>query len=85
MIDQKKAQLEFLRFFLLLTLILGVGTLKSYGQDPTKDATELGRIALPQKQDITSFYSYDSEQELYIFTASIADFPVGTPLVLTPE
>ncbi|MEL0226489.1 MAG: cell surface protein SprA, partial [Flavobacteriaceae bacterium] len=64
---------------------MGVGNLKSYGQDPTKDTSELGRITLPQNQDITSFYSYDPEQELYIFTASIADFPVGIPLVLTPK
>ena len=45
----------------------------------------MGRIALSQNQDITSFYSYDPEQELYIFTASIADFLLGTPLVLTPK
>jgi len=85
LIDQRKAHLKHLRFFLLLTLFMGIGILKSYGQDPTKDTSELGRIALPQNQDITSFYSYDTEQGLYIFTASIADFPVGTPLVLTPK
>ena len=85
MIDQKKADLKHLHFFLLLTLLLGVGSVKSYGQDPTIEANELGRIALPQTQDITTFYSYDPEQDLYLFTASIADFPIGTPLVLTPE
>ena len=85
MIEQRKAHLEYLRFFLLLTLFWGIGIYKSNGQDSTKDTSELGRIALPQSQDITSFYSYDPEQELYIFTASIADFPVGTPLILTPE
>ena len=85
MIDKKKANLKHLHFFLLLTLLLGVGSVKSYGQNPTIEANELGRIALPQTQDITSFYSYDPEQDLYLFTASIADFPIGTPLVLTPE
>ena len=62
MIDQRKAHLKHLRFFLLLTLFMGMGILKSYGQDPTKDTSELGRIALPQNQDITSLYSYDPEQ-----------------------
>ncbi len=82
MIDLEKAHLNPLRFFLLLLL---VGMLKSYGQDPTIETSELGRIALPQTQDITSFYRYDPVQDLYIFSASIADFPVGIPLVLTPQ
>ena len=67
MIDQRKAHLKLLRFSLLLTLFMGVGILKSYGQNPTKDTSEVGSLPLPQNQDIASFYSYDPELELYIF------------------
>ena len=79
MIDQRKADLKYLHFFLLLLLLLGVGNLNSYGQDPTIEANELSRIALPQTQDITSFYTYDPEQDVYIFSTTISDFPIGTP------
>ena len=84
MVDQKKALHTYVRFCLQLALFIGAGLLKSYGQDPSEDTFALGKIAFPSTEDISSFYTYDPEQDRYIFSATIADFPIGTPLVLTP-
>ena len=66
-------------------MFLTAGVLKSYGQDPSEATYDLGRISLPSTQDITSMYTYDPEQDRYIFNASIGEYPMGTPLVLTPK
>lgn len=84
MVDQKKALHTYVRFCLQLALFIGAGLLKSYGQDQSEDTFALGKIAFPSTEDISSSYTYDPEQDRYIFSASIADFPIGTPLVLTP-
>ena len=84
MVDQKKALHTYVRFCLQLALFIGAGLLKSYGQDPSEDTFALGKIAFPSIEDISSFYTYDPEQDRYIFSTTIADFPIGTPLVLTP-
>ena len=84
MVDQKKALHTYVRFCLQLALFIGAGLLKSYGQDPSEDTFALGKIAFPSTEDISSFYTYDPEQDRYIFSTTIADFPIGTPLVLTP-
>ena len=84
MVDQKKALHTYVCFCLQLALFIGAGLLKSYGQDQSEDTFALGKIAFPSTEDISSSYTYDPEQDRYIFSASIADFPIGTPLVLTP-
>ena len=84
MVDQKKALHTYVRFCLQLALFIGAGLLKSYGQDQSEDTFALGKIAFPSTEDISSFYTYDPEQDRYIFSTTIADFPIGTPLVLTP-
>lgn len=85
MVDLKKAHILDIRFLILIVLFLGIGIFKSFGQDPTSDAYELGRLALPDSQNITSYYQYDPDQNLYIFSSTVGDFPVGIPLVLTPK
>ena len=84
MVDKKKALHTYVRFCLQLALFIGAGLLKSYGQDPSEDTFALGKIAFPSTEEISSFYTYDPEQDRYIFSTTIADFPIGTPLVLTP-
>ena len=85
MVDLNKAFFTYLRFCLLLVLFSTAGVWKSYGQDPSEASYDLGKISLPTTEDITSLYTYDPEQDRYIFSASIADYPIGTPLVLTPK
>ena len=85
MVDLKKAFFTPLRFYVLLVLFTTAGILKSYGQDPSEATYDLGKISLPTTEDITSLYTYDPEQDRYIFSATIADYPIGTPLVLTPK
>ena len=69
----------------MLVLFSTAGVWKSYGQDLSEASYDLGKISLPTTEDITSLYTYDPEQDRYIFSASIADYPIGTPLVLTPK
>ena len=84
MVEHVKAKIISVRFCFLVLLSVGLGGWKSNAQSPTK-SFELGRIALPQSQSIVSQYVYNPEENLYFFAASIDDFPIGTPLVLTPK
>ena len=80
---RRKAYFSNFRFYLLFLIFAVIGTLKSYSQ--IQDSSPLGKISLPDSQSIVSLYEYDPEQNLYIFSATIGDYPLGTPLVLTPE
>ena len=83
MVKRRKAYYPDVRFYLLLLLFAVIGTLKSYSQ--IQESTSLGRIALPDVESVISLYEFDPEQNLYIFSASIGDYPLGTPMVLTPK
>ena len=83
MVKRKKAHYPDVRFYLLFLIFAVIGTLKSYSQ--IQDSSPLGRISLPDSQSVVSLYEYDPEQNLYIFSASIGDYPLGTPMVFTPE
>ena len=77
------------RFLFFLLLVGGGSTGMLWAQTqqatPTIQAEEVGRITLPPSTSITSAYRYDPVTDRYIFTQSIADYPITTPLVLTPE
>ena len=85
MVERSKAQILTVRFCFFFLLFAGFGMFKSIAQDPSSSAYEMGRIALPENQSVVRLYRYDPEQDLYIFSANIDDYPLGTPLVLTPK
>ena len=84
MVEHVKAKIATVRFCFLVLLFVGLGGWKSNAQDPT-ETYDLGSISLPKSQSITEQYSYNPDEDLYFFSANIDDYPIGTPLVLTPE
>ncbi|HET8752986.1 MAG TPA: cell surface protein SprA, partial [Salinimicrobium sp.] len=54
-------------------------------QDSTKTGHSLGRIELPTPNSIISSYEYDPVLNRYIYTRTLGNFNLSTPLVLTPE
>ena len=54
-------------------------------QDSTKTGYSLGQISLPNPKSIIDGYTYDPVSNRYIYTASVDDFNINYPLILTPE
>ena len=50
-----------------------------------KQKADLGQIPLPKPSSLVEKYTYDPVLDRYIFSASIADYPMDTPMVLTPQ
>ena len=49
------------------------------------DFQNLGKIKFPQSSSIKSNYVYDSKNNVYIYSKTIDNYPINTPLVLKPD
>ena len=85
MIGISKGHFVKLRIGLWVLFFAWVGLLDSSAQTTTDSSFQLGRISLLDPQSVISLYQYDPNLDLYIFTSSIGDYPIDTPLVLTPK
>ncbi|MGB0376384.1 MAG: cell surface protein SprA, partial [Flavobacteriaceae bacterium] len=54
----------------------------SFGQE---EEVDLGQIPLPKPSALVEQYTYDPILDRYVFSASIANYPMNTPLILTPQ
>ena len=56
-----------------------------YGQDKTDSTYELGSISFPNKDSPLDHYIYDTDLDLYVYVQSDGNYPLNTPLVLSPK
>ena len=86
MVRTKSAFFYILRLCILVTFLLGFTTVATlYGQDSTGSSFELGAIAFPQNDSPLDNYIYDTEREVYVYVQSDGNYPLNTPLVLSPK
>ena len=78
-------------FFILCRCLLAaflVGVVFStnlYGQNATESAYDLGTLSFPKTQSPLDHYVYDTEKEVYVYVQTDGNYPLNTPLVLTPK
>ena len=51
----------------------------------TESAYDLGVLSFPKSQGPLDQYVYDTEKEVYIYVQTDGNYPLNTPLVLTPK
>ena len=86
MVKNKSDNFFILCHCLLTAFFLGVvfsATL--YGQNATESAYDLGTLSFPKTQSPLDHYVYDTEKEVYIYVQTDGNYPLNTPLVLTPK
>ena len=67
-----------------MTLIIGFFYSPIINAQTTEtDSYILGKIELPLPKSVVAKYVYDPDQNIYIFSETIAEYPISTPLVLT--
>ena len=79
----KDAIPQFLPIVFLFFLSLGNG--QFFYAQTEEETSGIGQLRLPESESVTTQYRYDPLTDRYIFIKSIADYPITTPLVLTPE
>ncbi len=79
----KDALPQFLPIVFLFFLSLGNG--QFFYAQTEEETSGIGQLRLPESESVTTQYRYDPLTDRYIFIKSIADYPITTPLVLTPE
>jgi len=84
LIQFRKKYFFSLKTTLFLTLIIGFFYSPIINAQTTEtDSYILGKIELPLPKSVVAKYVYDPDQNIYIFSETIAEYPISTPLVLT--
>lgn len=86
MVRTKSTYFNTLSHSLIVILFIGLTFNASlYGQDNTDSSYELGTISFPKKNTPLDHYVYDTVLDLYVYVQSGGNYPLNTPLVLSPE
>ena len=86
MVRTKRTFFYILRLSILVAFLLGFTSIATlYGQDSADSTSELGNIAFPQNDSPLDHYIYDTEREVYVYVQSDGNYPLNTPLVLSPK
>ena len=86
MVRTKSTFFNTLSHSLIVILFIGFTFNASlYGQDNTDSSYELGTISFPKKDSPLDHYVYDTALDLYVYVQSGGNYPLNTPLVLSPE
>ena len=75
----------FIKYFILLELFLTIFWNYKLHSQTNDDFQNLGKIKFPQSSSIKSDYVYDSKNNVYIYSKTIDNYPINTPLVLKPD
>ena len=82
MICRKESKYFLFKFRLLFLLLISTIYVAKAQDEPGYD---FSKIKITTSSSIISKYTYDTQTEMYIYTQSIEDFPINTPLVLSPK
>ena len=75
----------FIKYFILLELFLTIFWNYKLHSQTNDDFQNLGKIKFPQSSSVKSNYVYDSKNNVYIYSKTIDNYPINTPLVLKPD
>ncbi len=86
MIKVQRDYFYTVRHSIMLILFLGLAYSNNlYGQKKNNSNNELGRISFPEKENPLDNYIYDADKDVYVYQQTEGDYPLSTPLVLTPK
>ena len=75
----------FIKYFILLELFLTIFCNYKLHSQTNDDFQNLVKIKFPESSSIKSNYVYDSKNDVYIYSKTIDNYPINTPLVLKPD